>query len=60
VIRVWRPPELNRNLDSNLPIIDDHRCEHHDECKLGVCHEKGKRIPDVGLPCLTPHKAEDD
>jgi hypothetical protein len=60
VIRVWRPPKLDRNLDSQLPIVDDHRCEHHDECERGVGHEEGENVPHMGLPCLTPHEAEDD
>jgi hypothetical protein len=60
VIRVWRPPKLDRDLDAQLPIVNDHRCEHYDECERGVDHEEGENVPDMGLPCLTPHEAEDD
>jgi hypothetical protein len=60
VVRVWRPPKLDPNLDSKLPIVNHHRCEHHDECECGVGHEEGKNVSGMGLPCLTPYEAEDD
>jgi hypothetical protein len=60
VIRIRGPPELDGDLDAKLAIIYNHARENHDKCERGVRHEKGKDGVDMSLPCLLPHKAEDD
>jgi hypothetical protein len=60
VIRVLRPPEFESNLESNLPIIYHHRGEHHNKRKRRMHHQEDEDGPDMTLPCLLPHKSEDD
>jgi hypothetical protein len=59
MIRIRRPPKLDRNLDTQLLIVHHQARKHNDESDAGVAHQEREERQDMVLPRLPVEDSED-